>query len=124
MYERPVLAAERLARRVCLAADVGHDEGVTRQLEHHAGAYFHQDYDLESPSVDSVIDLFREEESDASVAELLSEIDRLLVSRQSDRDLRELWVVNWGASYDPVDGGHDMRNWLTAVRERLSNGPS
>ncbi|WP_020145881.1 contact-dependent growth inhibition system immunity protein [Terracoccus sp. 273MFTsu3.1] len=96
---------------------------MTRQLEHLAGAYFHQDYDLESGSVDSVIDLFREEESEASVAELLSEIDRLLASRESDRALRELWVVNWGASFDPVDGGHDMRNWLTAVRDRLSKGP-
>lgn len=106
-----------------MAADVGHDEGVTRQLEHLAGAYFHQDYDLESGSVDSVIDLFREEESDASAAELISEIERMLASRQSDRELRELWVVSWGASYDPVDGGHGMRNWLTAVRDRLSNGP-
>lgn len=106
-----------------MAAAVGHDEGMTRQLEHLAGAYFHQDYDLEAGSVSLVIDSFREGEGEASASELVSEIDHLLASHRSDRDLRDLWVVNWGASYDPVDGGHDMRDWLTAVRNQLSSRP-
>jgi hypothetical protein len=33
----------------------------------------------------------------------------------------DLWVKVWGASYDPSDGGQDMRVWLAAVRDWLSN---
>lgn len=102
---------------------MGHDEGVTHQLEHLAKAYFHQDYDLDSGSVSLVIDSFRKGEGEASAAELVSETDRLLASHQSDRNLRDLWVVEWGAAYDPHDAGHSMRDWLTQVRDRLSHEP-
>ncbi|WP_323101810.1 contact-dependent growth inhibition system immunity protein [Intrasporangium sp. YIM S08009] len=95
---------------------------MTHQLEHLAKAYFHQDYDLDSGSVSLVIDSFREGEGEASAAELVSEIDRLLASHQSDRDLRDLWSST-GAAYDPHDDGHNMREWLTRVRDRLSQGP-
>lgn len=81
----------------------------------------HQDYDLESESVDRVIDSFREGEGEASAAELVSKIDRLLDAHSSERDLRDLWVVRWGAAYDPCEGGQDLRDWLIAVRDRLSN---
>ena len=94
---------------------------MTQQLQHLAGAYFHQDYDLDSESPDSVVDAFREGEGDASAAELVSEIDRLLASRLAEREMLDLWVVAWGASYDPHDSGRDMRGWLTAVRNRQSN---
>ncbi|WP_020145604.1 contact-dependent growth inhibition system immunity protein [Terracoccus sp. 273MFTsu3.1] len=67
---------------------------MTHQLEHLAKAYFHQDYDLDSGSVSLVIDSLRKGEGEASAAELVSEIDRLLASHQSDRNLRDLWSSN------------------------------
>jgi hypothetical protein len=95
---------------------------VTQQLQHLAGAYFHQDFDLDSGSPDSVIDSFIEGEGATSAAELVSEIDGLLDSDLTQSDMLDLWVNVWGASYDPSDGGQDMRVWLTEVRNRLSNG--
>lgn len=94
---------------------------MTQQLPHLAGAYFHQDYDLESESADSVIDSFIRDEGEESAAELVSEIDGLLASDLSERELHDLWVVTWGASYDPHDGRLDMRAWLTAIRKRASS---
>jgi hypothetical protein len=96
---------------------------VTQQLQHLAGAYFHQDYELDSESPDAVIDLFVRGEGEAAAAELAAEIDRLLNSPLTDRDIFDLWVSAWGASYDPRDGGQDMRVWLTAVHDRLGLAP-
>lgn len=93
---------------------------MTQQLQHLAGAYFHQDYDLESGSPDSVIESFIEDEGEASVEELVSEIDRLLASRMTDHEIGDLWTRAWGASYDPRDDGQGLRDWLTEVRNRLS----
>ena len=95
---------------------------MTQQLQHLAGAYFHQDCDLESGSPEGVIDLFSEGEGGAAVAELISEIDRLLASPLDEREMEDLWIGDWGASYDPRDDRQDMRGWFTAVRNRLSNG--
>jgi hypothetical protein len=98
---------------------VGHDGPVTQQLQHLAGAYFHQDYELDSESPDAVIDLFVRGEGAASAAELAWEIDRLLNSPLTEREISDLWVSAWGASYDPRDGGQDLRIWVSAVRNRL-----
>ena len=89
-------------------------------MQHLAGAYFHQDYDLEAESPDSVLDSFMGGEGEASAAELVSEIDALLVSHLNERELHDLWVVTWGASFDPHDSGLDMRAWFTEVRQRAS----
>lgn len=94
---------------------------MTQQLQHLAGAYFHQDFDLEWGTADSVIDAFMDGEGEASAAELMAEIDALLGSDLTERDLHDLWVVTWHASYDPRDGGQDIRGWLTAVRTRASS---
>ncbi len=93
---------------------------VTQQLQHLAGAYFHQDYDLDSGSPDSVIESFIQGEGEASAAELVAEIDHVLASGLTEREMLNLWVDAWGASYDPRDDGQDMRIWLTGVRNRLS----
>jgi hypothetical protein len=106
------------------ARSVGHDEAVTQQLQHLTGAYFHHDYDLESESPGSVIDSFLNGEGEASAAELVSEIDRLLASPLSERQLLDVWIGAWGASYDPRDDEQHIRGWLTEVRNRLSHSAS
>jgi hypothetical protein len=68
-----------------------------------------------------VIDSFIEGEGAASATELVSEIEGLLDSHPTQREMLDLWVKVWGASYDPSDGGQDMRVWLAAVRDWLSN---
>lgn len=89
-------------------------------MQHLAGAYFHQDYDLDEGSPQAVLDAFVSGEGQASVAELVSEIDRLLASPVSEPELYDLWIGGWHAFYSPRDDGHTMRGWLTEVRNRLS----
>jgi hypothetical protein len=93
---------------------------VTQQLQHLAGAYFHQDYDLDEGSPEAFLDAFMSGEGQASVAELVSEIDRLLASPVSEAELYDLWIGDWHASYSPRDDGQTMRGWLAQVRKRVS----
>ncbi|MDX6297845.1 MAG: hypothetical protein QOI51_1702 [Nocardioidaceae bacterium] len=75
---------------------------------------------MDSGSSASVIESFVQGEGEASVAESVAEIDGLLASDLTEREMLNLWVDAWGASYNPRDDGQDMRVWLTGVRKRLS----
>jgi hypothetical protein len=106
---------------MCVHPKWGRIDHVTQQMEHLASAYFHQDYELDGGSPDGVIGLFVRDEGHADSAELVAEIDLLLASQLTEEQLRQLWVDDWGASYEPDRG---MRSWLTSVRLRLADGPT
>lgn len=91
---------------------------MNQQLTQFAGAYFHQDYDLEYSGADEAIRDFGDEEP-ASVRGLLDEIDRLLASPATETELADLWDKELDAFYIPTDDGQTYRDWFAHVRELL-----
>jgi hypothetical protein len=93
---------------------------MTPHLNQLAGAYFHQDYDLEYPDEDAAIRDFADGQAVEAVRELVLEIDSLLARQLSEAQLRHFWVDRLFASYDPTVDGWTHRDWFAHVRELLS----
>lgn len=91
------------------------------QLMHLAQAYFHQDFDLEAATPLDVVRLFASGEPRASVDELKSDLESILDSTMTDREIRELWVVEYGASYDPLADGIGYRRWFCDILDILAS---
>ena len=85
------------------------------QLIHLAQAYFHQDYDLEAPTPLDVLRSFQEGESPGAVAELISDIESMLASSMNEGEMRDLWIKEYGASYDPLTDGMEYRRWFADI---------
>lgn len=94
---------------------------VHRQLMHLARAYFHQDFDLEVATPMDVVRLFASGEPPAVVGELKSDVESVLQSSMNDRQMRELWVVEYGASYDPLADGIEYRRWFADILDVLAS---
>lgn len=94
---------------------------MRNQLRHLAQAYFHQDFDLEAPTPLGVVRLFRSAEEPAAVEELVADIDSVLNSGMTDGDMHDLWINEYGASYDPVADGIDYRAWFAEVVDTLAS---
>jgi CdiI immunity protein len=94
---------------------------VRDQLKHLARAYFHQDYDLEAQTPLGVVHLFWESEPEDAIAELKAEIGAILNSPMTDREIYDLWIRQYGASYDPTSDGEGYRSWFTKVLSELDD---
>jgi hypothetical protein len=92
---------------------------VRHQLMHLAQAYFHQDFDLEAPTPLDVVRLFATGEPPAAVDELVSDLESLLDSSMTDSEMRELWIGEYGAAYDPLADGIEYRRWFANIRDVL-----
>jgi CdiI immunity protein len=89
------------------------------QLAHLAGAYFHQDYDLDAPAPAGIIGNFVDGEEPAAIRELAAEIQGLLESGMTESQIGELWIKTLQASYEPAKDGLTYRAWLTARLDAL-----
>ena len=74
-------------------------------------AYLHQDFDLDSPDWESIVDIFKGAEP-TSVAALAGEIGTYLALPPEDRPP----IEDLGCSYRPP---YDQDAWLADVRTRL-----
>lgn len=82
------------------------------------GAYFHQDWDLESngdPWI--VVDNYAQHETTSAVA-ALDEIEQLVDSSSSEQELASL-IDLLGCSYSVEADGWTHRAWLAAVAQRI-----
>jgi hypothetical protein len=93
---------------------------MTPQLKQLAGAYFHQDYDLEYADEDAAVRDFARGQEESAVRELAQEIDSLLAKPLSESQFGDLWVKTLFAAYDPTADGWTYRDWFAHVRELLS----
>ncbi len=92
-------------------------------IDYLAGAYFHQDYDLEAPSPDLVLVNFRDVESAGTVTETMTALSEAL-SSGSEEALADLWLRRAGASYDPRSDGVSMTDWFSRMVDVLAAGAS
>lgn len=89
------------------------------ELRQLAQAYFHQDFDLEAEGPVGTVRLFREESEAAETSRAVTELDRILLSNRSERQLRDLWLRDLCASYDPAVDGITYRQWFEQMRDVL-----
>lgn len=88
---------------------------------HLAQAYFHQDFDLDAPTPIDVVRLFATSEPPAARHELISDLDSVLGSSMTESEMRELWIDEYGASYDPLADGIEYRRWFADVLSVLTS---
>jgi hypothetical protein len=79
--------------------------------------YFHQDWDLQTPSWPEVVDRFSASESPQNVKDTAAELRHLLTTERDDRKLEDT-VRSLGCAYLPEDS-ISLRSWLWKVVERL-----
>ncbi|MFY1574974.1 contact-dependent growth inhibition system immunity protein [Verrucosispora sp. WMMD703] len=84
-----------------------------------ARSYFHQDFDLVADTPEGVVAEFRRREDPDTVELLRREVDLLLASQSAEEVVRDLWMVQGGASYDPQFHGVRYTQWLERMRAIL-----
>ena len=89
------------------------------RLTYLAGAYFHQDYDLEAPTPAGIIANFAESEEPGVIRELAAEITSILDSDMTEGQIADLWLTTLRASYEPDREGLTYRAWLATVLAAL-----
>ena len=89
------------------------------QLRYLAGAYFHQDYDLDAPTPAGIIANFADTEPPGAIRELAAEIRSILDSGMTEHQIAELWLTTLQASYEPAEDGLTHRAWLSIVLAAL-----
>ena len=90
-----------------------------------AGAYFHQDFDLEAPTPDAVVENYARESSREAREGLVTEIAALLATDPSEHELEHLWNDRYYSAFDPVDRlGMTYRDWFLHVIELVNASPS
>ncbi|MEU4313887.1 contact-dependent growth inhibition system immunity protein [Nocardia sp. NPDC024068] len=114
-YRRRVGEAEAGRRPRALMA--GQQAVGGPALDYLAGAYFHQDFDLEADSPLGVVRKFRIAESPERVEAVSAEIRVLLGSGASEDRIAEIWLHS--ASYDPRRDGVAISRWLRTVLDEL-----
>jgi hypothetical protein len=89
------------------------------QLRYLARTYFHQDYDIESPTPLGVLAAFRQGETPESVAELRGEIEGLLSRDLDEEALGNIWLKKCGSMYNPTYDGTTFHNWFSSMLSAL-----
>lgn len=94
------------------------DSGIP-PFEYLLKAYFHQDFDLEGPNAQAILDHFAEENPLEEVSEARASASLLLARGLSEEELEEE-LVAIGLEYHPPGDGMTHAQWLELVVERLS----
>ena len=86
-----------------------------QRLRYLARTYFHQDYDLEAPTALGVVETFRADETEQTVAELLADIEEAISTATSEGELEEIWLRQCGSMYNPRTDGLTFRAWFDSM---------
>lgn len=86
------------------------------QLHQFFGAYFHEDWMLESPDPDSIITAYTTDFPNRSKLEQLAAlIDEFVAAEPDDEQLDRALFVELGCYYDPRTSGLSAGDWLQHV---------
>lgn len=91
------------------------------RLEHMFGAYFHQDWDTEGNDWPDLVCNYLRAVSQQVAISTASEIDDLLAEGQTDEQLEERLLSQFGCCYDahPDADGPGYRKWLNEIAKML-----
>lgn len=86
-------------------------------LEHLIGCYFHQDWQIEGPTTEAVLEIYLKEYSAEYPPLVLAELRALL--QRSDSEV-EAELEKMGCEYAPAGDNTTFRGWLNRMEARLS----
>jgi hypothetical protein len=89
-------------------------------LEYLVRAYFHQDWSLDDPTPEAVLDRFASGESGETIRDARDGAAELLT--RSDGQIAAQ-LAAWRTDYDPAADGRTEREWLETVEARLGSPP-
>jgi hypothetical protein len=91
------------------------------RLEHMFGAYFHQDWDTEGDDWPDLVRNYLRDVSQQDALTTASELDGLLAEGQTDEQLEERLMSQFGCCYDahPDADGPGFRAWLYEISQML-----
>jgi hypothetical protein len=89
-------------------------------LETLISGYFHQDWDIEGPTSDAVLDVFLADQTRDGLAAVCSELDAVLANPEDAEQLLD----SWGLAYDYTVEGFSAEGWLKYIRDYLCRGRS
>ena len=81
------------------------------------GAYFHQDWRLDDPTPEAVIERFLEKNPPEEVQKVVVELDELLSLSLPEDELRRMLFEEFLCYYLPTETS--VRNWLAQLRAAL-----
>lgn len=90
-------------------------------LAHLIGAYFHQDYSIDGPEMEDVVDAYVKVSSPASLSGLVADIDRFLAIE--DPTLDDLFVRIFEPGIIANEFRPTTREFLLAIRDRVQSSP-
>jgi len=90
------------------------------ELAHLAAAYFHQDWMLEAPDAESVLDHFASRNRPENIAGAREGAAELLTRNLPEPELAAL-LRQAGLAYSPESDGRNYRDWLELVVRRLED---
>lgn len=95
------------------------ETGPLTAFVHLLGAYLHQDWRLDHPTFEAVVERFVAAEGPDRGSQLVDDIDALLGLGLGEEHLRVLILGRYRSCYDPrpdLPGGQTMAQWLRSVR--------
>ena len=87
------------------------------RLEHMFGAYFHQDWDTDGDDWPDLVRNYLRDVSQQDALSTASEIDDLLAEGQTEEQLAERLLNQFGCFYDPRPDEDGFRAWLHEIAE-------
>jgi len=87
------------------------------------GSYFHQDCLLDDPDWQSVIERFKQSESQENIRTTRDALLRLL-QRRNDREVEAFLFSEGGSCFDPRTDGLSCRAWVEDIVHLLAGGSS
>ncbi|VVN61733.1 hypothetical protein PS687_04158 [Pseudomonas fluorescens] len=92
------------------------------ELQQFLAGYFHQDWVDEHKSANDVIAYFISEASAETIEQVKQELEKLMLTAQSEQQLQEFLFYEIGCSYYYPHEWKDGKSWLKHVHLTLSQG--
>ena len=83
-------------------------------------AYFNQDYDVIHGSADAAVINYRTVAGPNEIGLVIRQIDQVLASSMTERELDLVWSDRLLAYYHPSEDGRTYRQWFAHVRDLLA----
>ena len=92
------------------------------ELQQFLAGYFNQDWVDDHESANDVIDFFIAESSDETISAVQLELENLIASKKTDRELQDFLLSEIGCYYYYLNEWNDGNTWLRHVATTLNNG--
>ena len=92
---------------------------IWNTIQNFFGAYFHEDWKEDDPSVDAVVQRYLRSHNTKEIRDLIEDIEQYMKDHPDDDELLRLLFDDLGCYYVPTADGLTARQWMTHVVDLL-----